>query len=128
MEHNRLSEIKKPPLLPSLFFKVNASLAVRMGWLSPDQSQLGNNLYYSLPYDKICQAFIPAQETEMGGKDFWHLEGGFLRLSLTVDWHFVMVDELPKRCANTPPLNAAFEARGAPQNFSKPSRKGTMFS
>ena len=78
MEHKRLSDIKKPPSLPTLFFKVNASLAVGMGWLSPDQTQLGNNLYYSLPYDKTRQAFTPAQETEMGGKDLWHLEGGFL--------------------------------------------------
>ena len=42
-------------------------------------------------------------------------------------------EELPRRmtdrtCANTPPLNAAFEARGAPPNFSKPSRKDTGFS
>ena len=48
MENKRLSDIKKPFMAANIDFMVKASLAVVMGWLSPDQTQLGENLYYTL--------------------------------------------------------------------------------
>ena len=80
-------------MVANAYFQVKTSLAVGMGWLSPDQTQLGENLYYTPPYDGSFDSFLPVKETEIGQHDLWKVEEGYLRLSLTVDWDFVNLNQ-----------------------------------
>ena len=93
LEAKPLHDIKNNGML-RMFFKVNANLAVRMGWLNDDHSQLGPNLYPSLPtVDGIIHY---RNETELERRALWQVVDGFLHLSLRFNWHFFNLDQALK--------------------------------
>ena len=63
-----------------------------MGWLSPDKTQMGKNLYYSLPFSKTTQTFKAIENTELGVKDLWQVTRGYLRLLLNVNLNQAFAD------------------------------------
>lgn len=90
LEAKTLNDIKRNGHV-RMFFKVNANLAVRLGWLNDDHSQLGPNIYPKPPAES--DHLFAVNETELGQRVAWKVDGGLLQLSLRFNWHFINLDQ-----------------------------------
>ena len=94
MQAKTLSDIMPTPGLVYIQWNVHVSMALLMGWLGGDETngyELGPNIRYEGRHVEEANGrryLQPSNNTELGRHDLWRVEGGFMQLSLTLNWVF----------------------------------------
>ena len=94
MQAKMLSDIMTTPGIVYIQWHVHVSMAKLMGWLEGDEINgydLGPNIRYEGRHVEEANGIRymqPSNNTEFMHYDLWKVEGGFLQLSLTLNWIF----------------------------------------